>query len=220
MGPVIGSGRFGTYTRGGVTAMIAQDFIAYNEKHGIHLSPEEKTLFFITPWIHDWGELVIEGIGIGDVTFEQKTDNEEKTELKVFEFVLQNVDDDAKKELMAKAYREVAMDRNTKLGRMFNAVERVGYLLTAIRAFDGIEGARRIGNWRGLVGNVLSNQIEKLVEYRKEYPYVDFLLQQETAKISHMFENVLSEDVPFDRDGSPSYNLEKLQKADLFGKQR
>lgn len=195
-----------------VTAEIAEKFMVYNAGHGIKLSSEEQVLFLTMPWVHDWGELIIEGQGVGDVTFEQKTQDHEKVELIIVNLLLGDVDDTKVRNLLRQAYTEVTLDKTSTLGQMFNAVERIGYLLTGIRAYEGVE-SRRIANWRGLVGNVVSNQIVKLLEYRTEYPYVDEVLILADDTIDRMFTNILSERVPLDNTGNASYDLAKFQKA-------
>ena len=62
-------------THPSVVAQIVDDFIAYE---GVTLSSEEQTLLSTAAWVHDLGELMIEGDGIGDVSFDQKTDTHEK----------------------------------------------------------------------------------------------------------------------------------------------
>src|SRR3989344_4852012 len=195
-----------------VVADIAQRFVSFNQQHGIILSAEEQTLLLTTPWMHGWGEMVIEGVGIGDITFEHKTSDHEAMELQVFLTVLNDIPENEVREVMRNVYAEIAKNCVSKLGRMFNAVERIGYLETAIRAFIGVDG-RHIANWRGFVGNVLSNQIEKLLEYRREYPYVDEVLIQTDDTIDRMFTAVLADGVPLDNAGEVSYDLTKLQKA-------
>ncbi len=108
--------------------------------------------------------MVIDGQGVGDITFEQKTHAHESIEQSIFDLLLGDIEEVEVKALLKRAYIEVGLNKTSKLGRMFNAVERIGYLQTGVRAYKGVE-SRRIANWRGLVGNVLSNQIEKLLEY-------------------------------------------------------
>lgn len=196
-----------------VVAQIAEDFVAYE---GITLSDEEKVLFSIAPWIHDLGELIIEGDGIGDISFDQKTDAHEIKEFAVFNTVLNAIPEGDKKEIIKRSYQEIVMNRDSRLGRMFNAVERIGYLQTAIRAYTGIEG-QRIQNWKGLVANVLSNQIIPLLNYCTEFPYATYILFGHRATIDAMFKETEGE-VPSDNTGKPSYESGKLQKANLAWK--
>jgi hypothetical protein len=67
-----------------------------------------------------------------------------------------------------------------------------------------------------LVGNVLSNQIEPLLKYRKNYPYVDYVINKSISIITEILETVPTNQAPLDRDGNPSYDVAKLQKAKEF----
>lgn len=194
------------------TSRITEDFIAFNSSNGITLSEDQKTLLSLTPWVHDLGELILDGDGVGDISYEFKTDEHEKKEVIIFQRVISDLSDRVSKTSMDIAYREIAMSRETLLGRMFNAIERIGYLSTAMRAFIGVDG-ERIVNWKGLVGNVLSNQIEPLLAYSNEYPYVKYVLENNKQLISQMLAAVLEGDVPMDKDSKPSYDPAKVQKS-------
>ena len=192
-----------------VVAQIAEDFVSYE---GVTLTDEEQTLFSTAPWIHDLGELIIESDGIGDVSFDQKTDAHEKKEILIFDAVLNAIPNSATKRLIKRAYQDVVIDRHSELGRMFNVVERIGYLLTAVRAYKGVDG-NRIQNWKGLVGNVLSNQIMPLLNYASEFAYVSYVLFEDNRQaINSMFEETQGE-APPDRTGNPSFDPEKLRQA-------
>lgn len=193
-------------THPAVTAAITIRFADYNERHGIVLSDEEKIIFFTTPWIHDFGELKVNGRGPGDVSFSLRTAADEEAEAEIFHLIVQHVGDIQARALFERAYDTVAMDRDTKLGRMFNAVEQIGYLLTAIRTYRGVDG-KRIINWDGLAGNVLSHQIEKLLAYASEYPYVAEVLRGNEKVITEMFAAIRErEAVSLDREGRPFYD--------------
>lgn len=193
------------------TADITQRFISFNNNSGLTLDPEENALLSLTPWIHDLGELIIEGEGVGDVSYEWKTGEDEKKEVVIFHRVLTDLPDGNVKDSIRKAYHEVAMGRGTKLGRMFNAIERIGYLETAIRAFLGIDG-KKIKNWKGLMGNVLSNQIEALLAYSSEYPYVAQFLKENMEVISRMLDEAIAYEAPLSTDVI-MYDHSKVQRA-------
>lgn len=200
-------------THPAVTAAITLRFADSNERHGITLTDKEKILFFTTPWIHDWGELKVDGYGVGDVSYSLRTAADEKIEASVFHMIVEQVGDSRARALFVEAYDSIAMNRETRLGRMFNAVEQVGYLLTAIRAYQGVDG-RRITNWQGLAGNVLAHQIEKLLAYAPEYPYVAEILRASEMTISEMFEVIgENEDVGLDGDGKPFYDFTRFSSA-------
>lgn len=195
-----------------VTVGITEEFIRENTASSLNLTPREQTLLITAAWVHDWGEMIIDGQGIGDVTYEQKNRTHEDEEIRIFDLLLVDIKNQQIAEYLKKSYLEVAFDRKSRLGKMFNAIERIGYLATGIRAYQGVSG-QRIANWRGLVGNVLSNQIATLLEYRTAYPAVNVFLNRHEALIGKMLDDVLAEDVPLDNTGSVSYDQAKLLKA-------
>jgi len=201
-------------THPGLTAAICVRFAYYNETHGLPpLTDEELILFFTTPLGHDWGELKINGQGVGDVSYSLRTQADEAVEAEIFQKIVETVDDPQARLLFERSYHEVAMDRTTKLGKMFHAVEQIGYLQTAMRAYRGWEG-QRIVNWRELGGNVLSHQIEKLLALAPTYPYVAHILQTHEAVISQMFADIAREpNIAIDAQGIPMYDREKLLYA-------
>lgn len=200
-------------THGEATADITDAFILYNEQHGVTLTFEEESDLRLTPYIHDWGEIKIEDEGVGDLTFDDKNVENEAIELAIFDRVIKDVEDEAVKSTFIKSYVEIAMKKDTKLGKMFNAIERLGYLQTAVNAFVGNEEGKRIKNWKGLAGNVLSNQIIPLIACANEYPYVKHFLEQESSALDAIFAELEEGDIPRDVDGKPCYDLEKVQKA-------
>lgn len=199
-------------THANATANLTERFINYNEKNSLKLNTEEKTKLILAAWIHDWGEIIIEGEGIGDVSFENKKDTDWETETVIVNKILSTFDDEKIREEFHITYQTIAQHTDTKLSAMFNTIETLGYLETAITAYKGTQG-KRITNWKGLCGNVLSNQIEKLVVYSKNYPFVLHILQKETVSLNTMFEEILNDSLPLDNTDKPSYDKLKLQHA-------
>lgn len=195
------------------TATIAERFITYNENQGLKLLSEEKSKLLLAAWIHDWGEIIIDGEGVGDVTFELKTDADQAIETIIVNKVLQLIDDETVRESFHIAYQEIVLKKDPRMGEMFNAVERLGYMETAIAAYKG-KNKKRIENWQGLCGNVLSNQIEKLFVYSNKYPYVKYYLEKETDIIDQIFAEVKKE-IPDDNTNQLSYNMNKFSNAYL-----
>jgi hypothetical protein len=80
-----------------------------------------------------------------------------------------------------------------------------------MRAFIGVDG-KQIKKWKGLVGNVLSNQIIPLLNYAEKYPYVGDLLETNSSLITNAFQIAGNGEVPKDKDNKPSFDKEKLLK--------
>lgn len=198
----------------GVTQNISKKFIESQNKNdnGEKISSEESDIILTASLVHDLGELKIYGLGHGDISFEDHSQDHEKVEGTIFERIVNRVADSSDRGYITSAYKEVVQDKNSKLGRMFNTIERIGYLSTALRAFAGIKG-ERIFNWFGLVGNVLSNQIIQLLELQNDYSYVREVLESNQQLITDAFNEVTKNKVLTDRDGKPSYDLNKFNQA-------
>lgn len=98
------------------------------------LSPRDKAILKIGAITHDEAESVPE---IGDVNYSHKTADHETAEQAAFREYLPRFHPDASPEvteLILEAADEVIFNRESRLGRIFNAVERIGYLRVAMRA--------------------------------------------------------------------------------------
>ena len=98
-------------------------------------TPEEQEDLLLAATVHDWAEAVV-----GDKMFDLKTRAEEDEELAVLQTMVQNLYRREEAQVIIlridNVINTVIKDRNTKLGRAFNAIERVGYLRTALRAWQ------------------------------------------------------------------------------------
>lgn len=198
----------------GVTHNIAKKFIESQNKNinTEKIDNEEADTILTASLVHDLGELKIDGLGHGDISFEDHHLDHKKAEGIIFEKIIAKVTNESDRKYLINTYDEVVQNNNSKLGRMFDSVERIGYLSTALRTFIGIKG-ERILNWHGLVGNVLSNQIIQLLEFQKDYSYVYEILESNWQLITDAFNDVSKMEILKDRDGKPSYDLSKFNKA-------
>lgn len=199
-------------THANTTEDITKKFMNYNAKNGLPLNLDEKEEMLIAPLIHDWGEIIINGKGIGDITFDKKNADHEAIEVTIFNKVVSLVEDKLVANELLAIYMDVVMKKNQKLGTMFNAIERMGYMQTAIIAYKGEKGIY-IKNWKGLVGNVLTHQIVKLLEYSDNYPYVRYFLLKNKKNITKMFEETHKIQIPLDNVQSPTFDKERYEKA-------
>ncbi len=198
----------------GVTQNIAKKFIESQNKNDNpkKINNDETDIILTASLVHDLGELKIDGLGHGDISFEHHTQDHEKVEETIFERIIGRVADLSDRKYITGAYKEVVQDKDSKLGKIFNAIERIGYLGTGLRAFSGFNG-ERISNWYGLVGNVLSNQIVQLLNLQNSYSYVREILESNKQLITEAFNEVAKNEVINDRDGKPSYDLNKFNQA-------
>ncbi|MGI8420122.1 MAG: hypothetical protein ACR2LN_05775 [Candidatus Levyibacteriota bacterium] len=173
-----------------------------NHNDAITFSPDEAVKLRLTARIHDWGESIK---GHYDITFADKTIQDEEAEHKALQRILRSKtravvtnkeDENALVRLMRTALKEIATDRTTKLGKAFNAIERLGYLSTGIKAFEvrPIQEKKVSEGLAWLTTDVFLNQIEMLCSYKVSYPPVEEFLQHHKITISDAF-NDLPEEV-------------------------
>lgn len=170
------------------------------------LNTTEQRDLLIAPPIHDLGELEV-----GDITYDQHTNDHKQKERLHFRALTAEFPE---KEMLWQVFDNVVLDQSSKLGRMFSAIEKFGYLNTALMAYRGVDG-ERIENWYGLVGNVFSNQIEELLIFSQNYPLIRQQLEQNSPNITQSFEEVSCKKVEFDNAGKPFYKTENFNKAKL-----
>ena len=194
------------------SALTTHDLVITQEAYGQPFGSALRNALYTAPWIHDFGELELEGKGVGDVSFDKKTEADERVEIEIFDTVMNALATPPERQDLSDIYRTIAMDKNSPLGKAFHIVERVGYMETVIRAYLGVSG-ERIENWQGLVGNVLSNNFPALLAPREKYPYLDIFLQENGPIIDEMFNDTVNHEVRFDREGTLSYDPAKLSAA-------
>ena len=180
-----------------LTYGLAQDFIRTAQTlQPDFLSSEDEQLLQVAALIHDWAESIV-----GDISFGDKTANDEIEEQAAFEANLASFYK-SDLTLINKARTEIVFDHTgkNKLGKVFNAIERVGYLRTALRAGDHIIRGDAMDcddGLRWLVADVLSQQPKSLIAYAETLQPVGQYLVNQQDKISLMFEIVATSDDVF-----------------------
>lgn len=179
-----------------LTYGLAKSFIRETEREGaVYLNEADQLLLKVAAIIHDQGESIV-----GDISFGDKTEDDEAEEKLQFEQNLESFCPGATiemKKLIVRARDEVVFDSTTKVGKVFNAIERVGYIRTALRASTHVQN-ETAGNaepgLRWIIADVFSNQPVKLIEYAGEYPAVRNYLLHQRDKITAAFGVVKPED--------------------------
>lgn len=156
----------------------------------------EEQLLRLAAIYHDWAE----GIkGHYDKSFDQKTEKDEQRELVALARIVRihaaNVTTDTKDENllvreMGEVRRTILGDKTTKLGQAFNAIERLGYLRTGIRAWTEkgkTDDCSLQEGFTWLTGNVLGNQIVPLLHYAETYPPIREYLTMNRKIITNVF---------------------------------
>ena len=65
----------------------------------------------IAPLLHDWGEIIIDGEGIGDITFEKKNMKHEAIEISIFNKVISLIEEKSAIDQLLNIYLEVVMKK-------------------------------------------------------------------------------------------------------------
>lgn len=165
-----------------LTFGLTQDMIRQLEMtHPELLIEEEKDELRVAALVHDWAEALV-----GDITYSDKTSSDEEEERLQFGSLLSAFEGEDAAEmshLIAKAADEIVFDSNSKLGQIFNTVERVGYVRTAIRASKHVMAGDAADCEEGLkwiVADVFGNHIEVLLDRLGNYmPVYNYLTNQE-----------------------------------------
>lgn len=159
--------------------------------------PEEEDLILLTLALHDFGEAVK-----GDKSFDQKTSKDEHEELGHLRRIFKELCDQTcenyftEKQLLETV--NVITGVNPKLGKAFNAIERIGYMTTGVHAWSVshflMKAEAGLGlSLQWLAHNVLINQTRKLLEYREIYPPVNAFLLANACHITEAFEGIPNE---------------------------
>jgi hypothetical protein len=168
-----------------------------------YFTRDDEHLLGVAGITHDWAEAMLSDISYGDKT-EEDTQQEYETFLMM---VGQLCGSEAG--VVFRACREVIFNEETKLGKAFNAVERVGYTRTALRASryvlsNSVSGDCLTSGLRWLTTDVLSRQIPALVQHASQLAPVEEYLQWQKQDITVAFEDQMSHPQVFSNYGSKS----------------
>jgi hypothetical protein len=179
-----------------LTYGLAKSFVRHTrELQPDLLNDHEADVLMVAALVHDWGESVGE-----DITYSDKTDSDEAEEREQFGTNLWSFyggDTEEIKNLIQEALSDVVFSQDTKLGEMFNAVERAGYVRTALRATEHIQrgsAADSVDGLRWLVADVFGNNIAKLIEHAEKYPALEQYLVNQSDSIAAAFGLVMIKD--------------------------
>lgn len=153
---------------------IARTFLRYESGR---FTKEEQAIFLYGILTHDWGEVVIDGDGVGDVNAHMKTADIEKEESRMARIAINSLDlpEEIKMRLLM-GYEEVVEGRHPDLRHAFEAIEKAEYVMTAMKVYQNNVRAKREGqpiliNEQALIGRVLVIELTKLLrEYVPVYP--------------------------------------------------
>ena len=139
----------------------------------VRFSPQEIQTILLTAIVHDWAEADPD---LGDITYDLKLDAHEKKETQILILMLRKQLGDTLSPETPDRVHKTAFDKTGKLGEAFNAIERPGYLRTALNAWQEheIDNPYRPDELTDCpawpCSNVLANQIPALL---KLFPHYD-----------------------------------------------
>lgn len=172
------------------TYHLAADFVSRTDRlqPGL-LSQRDKAALKISAIIHDWGESIIP-----DINYFEKTDADEAAERQVFADNLPNFytgGDGATQELIAEAAETIIFDRESRLGNIFNVIERIGYLRTGLRAAEHVrEGSAPDchSHLRWLAASVMSSDHTTCLVRQSDLLAAQYFLALRQVSISEAFD--------------------------------
>ncbi len=175
------------------TYHLTEEFIERTEElQPGELSPRDKAILKIGAITHDEAESVPE---IGDINYSHKTADHETAEQAAFREYLPRFHPDASPEvaeLILEAADEVIFNRESRLGRIFNAVERIGYLRVAMRASGHLhEGSAPecADGLTWLVTDTISNHhTTHLIAAGRRFPATHRFLEIHQPELERMFD--------------------------------
>lgn len=157
-------------THGKLMYQIARLFLKHeNSKHEL-FSPDDEQIFLNGLLVHDWGEAVINGKGVGDVSAPHKTESDQKVESDIARRVIDSLDlPDDDKNMLITGYEQVVEAVNPQMYEAFRALEETEYVLTAMKVFQrcrerelvGLPGAKLE---LPLIGRVLVINLSNVLE--------------------------------------------------------
>jgi len=187
-----------------LTHMLGRSFLfhclqpplSWKEKipESAHFSREEQEILLLAAIVHDWGEL-----RVGDKPYPSKTPTDELEEIKAQEEVAGGRFSKSRDPILwGKIHQafEIVNNRDSKLGRAFNVIEKLGYFRTGIIAWGKSRQTEREGRielssrLQWLAAEVSANHLPKLLEYAEDYPAVFAYLTDMKFFISDIFEQI------------------------------
>lgn len=169
------------------------------------LSEDDKYSLELGAYTHDCAESITT-----DINYFLKTDELTQLEKEIFIANIDNFYPDCPPETRAKLefiVQEVIFNPETRLGKIFNIIERIGYMNTGLLAADIVNSGQAPEHeslLKPMVVDVLNVNVKTLVELTPELPAVELYLQRNQAAINAAFESIPD-------DVFHNYPLEQMQ---------
>lgn len=153
-------------------------------------NPEEKQLLLLSAIMHDYPEGFTKK---GDVNYYLKTAQDEEEELSFIEPIVTKALGQKNSEISEKV-KDILQNRESKLGRFFNSVERFGYIRTGLIAWKKSKNDKQdqqiSSNLVLLTKDSLTGHIPKIIEYSSQYPPINEFLLYKEKQITDAFNKI------------------------------
>lgn len=165
------------------------------EREKDRFSPEKKETLLYGTAPHDVGEAKINGVGLGDISAQDKTSTHEKEEVRIAKRVINSLDlPENLKSGLLNGYKEVIEGHDPELNFAFKALEKSEYVLTAIKVYQNCkklksEGKPALKLEEALVGRVLVKDLAKVLDvYAPKFlDSIGFIFKKGAPLIDEMF---------------------------------
>lgn len=165
------------------------------------LTREEIEIVLLSAAIHDWAEAVT-----GDVTYNNKNHLHEKREKVVLAEMLEELERERISGQLRERILETVFNPSSELGHLFSAVEKVGYLRSAILAWKrygrpGLShGYPEVPKVQALTAEVFGNIVGKFTPLSSQYSPVKKYLHAHAADFTEIFDQMPEQAFDFYQD--------------------
>ena len=171
-----------------------ENSIGETDKNTLDITPEEGVLLRLAAIMHDWGESYDPETGIGgDINYGLKTPIDTQNERAVFDRVFDEVIGDEDVKLRYIVAGIIFDKKDNKLGQIFDGIEKVGYLRTAMIAFQkskALADAETVSHMRWLTADVLARQMIPLMKYAADFRPIRSYLKAISPLIDEAFREI------------------------------
>lgn len=181
-----------------LTKGLAREYLKNQDKQKA-LNRTDSQMLLLASIVHDWAEAISD-----DKMFDQKTASEDDQEASIMLFLLKGtLGARLTKDQLMEVY-SIVKDKQSRLGEVFNAIERVGYLRTGLNAWvaskkpagevkGGVSGKEEIqlrAAFQWLASNVAGNQVRALLSHAEKYHPIAVYMGNSRSRIENLFKEM------------------------------
>lgn len=181
------------------TLSVARNFLKYSQhppeswqeevSEEARFNENEQKLLLLTAVMHDWGESVV-----GDILWHRKNSHDEEEELRALSNIIGELcEGKYSDELVSKMHQVgniLFRDKDSKLGKAFNAIEHAGYGQTTILAWEkhfGYDGSL-FHSLSGIAAKLIEDHLSDWRGKAEIYPAMHHFLLKNQRSIQEIIE--------------------------------